>query len=239
MALGAIDRATIAARLRILAKNSGAVASDRARSTLSAMYAWAIGEGLCESNPVIGTNKSSEGKSRERVLSDAELVAIWKAAPNSDYGNIVKLLMLTGQRREEIGGLHWSEIDRDAKLIVLPAARTKNSRTHDVPLSDMALEVIDAIPQRVGRSLVFGRGRGGYSGWGLAKAKLDAASMVGGWRVHDLRRTTATRMADLAVQPHVIEAALNHVSGHKAGIAGVYNRSSYTAERRAALDLLG
>ena len=75
------------------------------------MFAWAIGEGLCEANPVDGTNKASEDKPRERVLSDAELAAIWKAAPDNDYGRIVRLLMLTAQRREEIGGLRWSEID--------------------------------------------------------------------------------------------------------------------------------
>ena len=103
MALASIDRAAVAARLRSIAKVSGAVAADRARSTLSAMFAWAIGEGLTEINPVNGTNKFSDNKPRERVLSDAELAAIWKAAPNSEYGRIVRLLMLTAQRRQEIG----------------------------------------------------------------------------------------------------------------------------------------
>jgi integrase len=238
MAIASIDRAAVAARLRIIAKDSGAVTADRARSTLSAMFAWAIGEGLCEVNPVTGTNKASDDKPRERLLSDAELAAIWKAAPESDYGRIVRLLMLTAQRREEIGALLWSEVDREAALISLPRERTKNHRSHDVPLSPMALAVLDAIPEREGRALVFGSGQGGYSGWSTSKGVLDeSARLAEPWTLHDLRRTAATRMADLGVAPHVIEAILNHVSGHKAGVAGIYNRSTYSAEKRVALEL--
>ncbi len=237
MAIASIDRATVAARLRIIAKGSGAVAADRARSTLSAMFVWAIGEGLCEVNPVSGTNKASDDKPRERLLSDAELAAIWKAAPESDYGRIVRLLMLTAQRREEIGSLSWSEIDREAALITLSGERTKNHRPHEVPLSTMALAVLDAVWEREGRALVFGGGSGGYSGWSSSKQALDESAKVTDWTLHDLRRTAATRMADLGVAPHVIEAILNHISGQKAGVAGIYNRSTYSAEKRAALEL--
>ncbi len=237
-AVSAIDRATVAACLHAIAKDSGAVTANRARSTLSAMFAWAIGEGICEINPVIGTNKKDEGGARERVLSDAELVAVWDASSDHDYGVIVKLLMLTAQRREEIGGMEWPEIDTQAQLISLPASRTKNSRPHDVPLSNAALALIEALPRRAGRSFVFGNGRTGFSAWSRPKKALDAAAgLAEGWTLHDLRRTAATRMADLGVLPHVIEAVLNHVSGHKAGVAGIYNRSTYAAEKRAALDL--
>ncbi len=173
MAASAIDRAAVAVHLKAIAKDSGAVTANRARSTLSAMFAWAIGEGLCEFNPVIGTNKKDEGGSRERVVTDAELAAIWNAAADNDYGNIIKLLMLTAQRRDEIGGLEWSEIDRQAKVISLPASRTKNSRPHDVPLSSAALTLIEALPRRAGRALVFGSGEGGYSGWSRSKELLD------------------------------------------------------------------
>jgi integrase len=162
---------------------------------------------------------------------------IWKAAPENDYGRIVKLLMLTAQRREEIGSLAWSEIDTARKLITLPPDRTKNSRPHDVPLSDSAMAVLESTPPRVGRPLMFGSGKGGYSGWSKSKEALDGAAKVAPWTLHDLRRTAATRMADIGVQPHVIEAVLNHVSGHKSGVAGIYNRSSYAVEKRAALDL--
>lgn len=239
LALSSISRATVATQLRTIAKDRGDVAADRARSTLSATFAWAIGEGLCESNPVVGTNKASEGKSRERVLSDGELVAIWKAAPANDYGRIVRLLMLTAQRRDEIGGAASSELKLKgtAPLLALPATRTKNSRPHDVPLSDSAVAVFEEQPRRAGRDLIFGEGEGGYSGWSRSKTALDVACKVKGWTLHDLRRTAATRMGDLGVQPHIIEAVLNHVSGHKGGVAGIYNRSAYTAEKRAALDL--
>jgi integrase len=176
---------------------------------------------------------------RERLLTDAELVAIWKAAPDSDYGRIVRLLMLTAQRRE-IGALRWPEIEgeEETALIALPGSRTKNHRQHDVPLSAPALVEIEACLKASGRDLVFGKGEGGYSGWSRSKEALDvAADLKQPWTLHDLRRTAATRMADLGVQPHVIEAILNHVSGHKAGVAGIYNRSTYAAEKRAALDL--
>ena len=241
LAVGAVSRSTVATRLREIAKGSGPVAANRARSTLSAMYAWAIGEGLCETNPVDGTNKADEGKSRDRVLSDAELAAIWNASTDTDYGRIVKLLMLTAQRRDEIASLRWTEIEgeTDPALIALPAERTKNSRAHDVPLSAAAMDVLASVVVRNGRDLMFGEGEGGYSGWSRSKERLDQklGKAVKPWTLHDLRRTVATRMVDIGVQPHVIEAVLNHVSGHKGGVAGIYNRSIYAAEKRAALDL--
>jgi integrase len=163
------------------------------------------------------------------------LVAVWNAAPEGDFGRIVKLLMLTGQRRDEIADLRWAEIVDD--MIALPAGRTKNSRAHEVPLSPQARLILNDQPQRVGRERVFGYGEGGFSGISRAKSKLDKASGVADWTLHDLRRTMATRMADLGVQPHIIEPVLNHVSGHKGGVAGIYNRSTYATEKRAALDL--
>jgi integrase len=238
LAIGKIDRATIAVELRAIAKKSGPVQADRARSTLSAMFRWCVGEGILEANPVVGTNKQSKAKSRDRVLTDDELVAVWTVAPASDFGRIVKLLMLTGQRRDEIASLRWDEVEDT--LIALPAKRTKNSRSHDVPLSPQAAAVLDEAPERVGRAYVFGQGEGSFSGFSKAKQAMDAtAGLSEPWTLHDLRRTMATRMADLGVQPHVIEAILNHVSGHKAGVAGIYNRSTYAAEKRAALDLWG
>ncbi len=240
MALGSIDRATVAVLLRTIATNNGPVAADRARSNLSAMFAWAIGEGLCDANPVDGTNKASENKLRERVLTDAELAAVWKVAPDNDYGRIIRLLMLTAQRRNEVGSLQWSEIDTRTKTITLSNSRTKNSREHSVPLSKDALAILLAIPHRAGRDFLFGQGRGAFSGWSKAKSMLDAklGDVVAHWTLHDLRRTGATRMADSGVQPHIIEAVLNHISGTRAGVAGVYNRAAYEPEKRAALDTL-
>jgi hypothetical protein len=125
-----VTRATVATRLGKIAVENGAVSADRARAALSSFFAWAIGEGLCDANPVVGTNKHFDGaKSRDRVLSDREIANIWHALPDTDYGAIVRLLILTGQRREEIGGLRWSEIDLEERVVGLPHARKMAGRT--------------------------------------------------------------------------------------------------------------
>jgi integrase len=237
--LDAIDRRAIAERLAEIEASSGPVARNRVRASLSGFFAWAIAEGLVEANPVMGTARADEGGSRDRVLSNDELRSIWRALPQDQFGDIVRLLILTGQRREEIGGLRWSEVDLERGLIVLPPARTKNSRQHEVPLSPMAVEILARQPRRKGRDLIFGLGAGGFSGWSDCKGALDErlGDKMQPWRLHDLRRTVATGMADrLGVLPHVVEAVLNHVSGHRAGVAGVYNRARYEAEMRQALE---
>ena len=142
----------------------------------------------------------------------------------------------------------WSEIDLSAAMWRIGAERTKNGLAHDVPLSAPAVAILSALNRREGRDLVFGAGGGPFQGWSNAKSALDkrvlsklrerdAKVEPKPWRLHDIRRTVATRMADLGVLPHVVEAVLNHVSGHKAGVAGIYNRASYAAEKRAALKL--
>jgi integrase len=237
LALASITRADVATTARAIAKGSGPVAADRARSALSSFFSWAMGEGLCQHNPVVGTNKAAPAVSRDRVLSDAETIAVWNAANAGDFGKIVRLLFLTGCRRAEIGGLRPSEIALGDSLIALPGSRTKNGLPHDVPLSGLAKGILESIP-REARTHVFGRRDTGFSGWGKAKAELDAAlpKINQPWTLHDIRRTVATRMGDLGVQPHVVEAALNHISGHKKGVAGTYNRSTYAEEKRAALN---
>jgi integrase len=233
-----VERAEVATGLRRIATESGGVSANRAQAALSGMYTWAMREGLCEANPTIATNQQADEEPRERVLTDSELATIWNALPDSDYGRIVKLLILTGQRREEIGGLRWSEVDSDKRLISLPKERTKNKRQHDIPLSDSAIDVLSECRHR-DSDFVFGR-RNGFGGFGVAKRALDQAIMpaLAPWRLHDIRRTVATAMADkLGVQPHVIEAVLNHVSGHKAGVAGIYNKAVYAKEKREALTL--
>jgi integrase len=244
-----VTRSDVAAQLGRIAKDSGPFASNRARAALSAFFSWAIGEGLVDATPVLGTNKATKEISRERVLSGEELAAIWNEAGGGDYGAIVRLLILMGQRREEVGGMLWSEIDLDKRVWRIDAERTKNGLAHEVPLSSPAVEILRKR-ERSGRALVFGGGDGPFQGWSNAKSALDrrvltklgetgADGALKPWRLHDIRRTVATRMADLGVQPHVIEAVLNHISGHKAGVAGVYNRATYAAEKRQALDMWG
>ena len=187
---------------------------------------------------MLNTNKFDVGGSRERVLSDGELRSLWTATGGDDqYSQILRLLLLTGCRRDEIGSVRWSEVDLEKALISLPGERTKNSRAFDVPLAPAALSILEAQPRKPDRDFVFGRGRGGYRGWARSKATLDSRVKIEPrWTLHDLRRTLSTVMHErLGVQPHVVEAVLGHVSGHKAGVAGVYNRAAYLAEKTVAL----
>src|SRR5262249_39359716 len=152
-------------------EESGEPTSNRLRSTLCSLFGWVIKEGirLPEGNVASYTNKHAE-KSRDRVLTDAELKTVWKNCPDSDFGAIIKLLVLTGQRANEIGGLRWDEVHDEQ--IVLPSERTKNKRAHIVPLSDPARAILD--PFRADRRYVFGRvDSTGFDGWGYAKRTLD------------------------------------------------------------------
>jgi len=246
-----LRRRQVAARLAEIEAQRGTVAAARARAALSAMFNWAIREGLdIPANPVLGTNRPAEPKSRSRVLTDSELTKSWHACRDDDYGRIIKLLMLTAQRRDEVGGMRWTEVDCAKGTWTIPGTRTKNHREHIVPLPASALAIIDASSRRSDRDYVLGDGprrngdnHRGFSGWSKAKAALDRRIIEGRgkadqleWRLHDLRRTGATVMVDrLGVLPHVVEAILNHVSGHRAGVAGVYNRAKYEVEMGEAL----
>jgi integrase len=244
-----ITRRHISARVGELITSNGTVAAARARTALSSMFNWAIREGLdIPANPVQGTNRPPEPGSRERVLTETELSTIWQASGNDDYGRIVRFLLLTAQRREEVGSMRWSELDVISGLWRLPSERTKNHREHILPLVPAAMALLPA--REKGQSFVFGDGprrsgdpHRGFSGWSKSKKAIDArvAEALGKpiphWTIHDLRRSASTHMADtLGVFPHIIEAILNHVSGHRAGVAGVYNRARYTNEMREALE---
>jgi integrase len=226
--LAKIDRRTIAQVLAGVERTAGPIACNRVRGTLSAFFAWLVREGLLDTNPVVGTGKANEGPSRDRVLMQTELAEVWRAATGT-FGDIIHLLLLTGQRRNEIGFLRWSEIDFDRGTIVFPPERTKNKLKHELPLASQALAILQKRQRQ--RDHVFRE-----FNWYRGKAALDARLKgVAPWRLHDLRRTAATGMAELGVQPHIIEAVLNHVSGHKAGVAGIYNRARYEGEMRDAL----
>ncbi|MGH6672344.1 MAG: tyrosine-type recombinase/integrase [Xanthobacteraceae bacterium] len=256
--LGKIARSDIAAVITSVTKNSGQVTANRVRTSLSGFFTWAMEQGTVDTNPVIGTARHKE-QSRDRVLTPAELRAIWNALGSDDFGTIIKLLALTGQRAAEIAGLRWSEIHDGA--IVLPGDRTKNHRPHIVPLSDAAAAIVAEQPKRINRDLIFGRGVNPFSGWSNCKERLDARiaeakAQIPHWTPHDLRRTFATysggglpehqlkklpprereAASGLEIEPHVIEAVLNHVSGHKSGVAGIYNRSTYARDKKVALD---
>jgi integrase len=240
-----ITRAQVAAGLQDIIKERGPIAAARARDALSAMFGWAMREGLCEANPVVATNDPGRGRpSRDRVLTMAELAAIWRASGDDDFGRIVRLLMLTGCRRSEIGGLKWDEIDFDRGTLTISAARAKNGRSLTLTLPRVAIDLLRTVPRREGHE-VFGSGADGFTSWSFATDALnDRIAAAEGkplpaWTLHDLRRSVATHLADdeIGIQPHIIEALLNHVSGHKRGVAGIYNRALYEREIASALAL--
>jgi integrase len=232
-----LDRRAIAARLSAIETANGASVRNRVRASLSTLFRWCIHEGWLDLNPVTATAKAADSPSRDRVLADAEIKALWGALRDDQFGAVFKLLLLTAQRRTEIGNLRWDEIDFDRALIVLPPERTKNKRRHEIPLSVSALAILQAQPRISGRDFVFGfGGRAGFANWDAAKQDLSArAKLAAPWRLHDLRRTAATRMIDLGVLPHIVEAVLNHYDGHRSGVAQIYNRSEYGPQKADAL----
>jgi integrase len=241
-----IDRRTIAVLLGQVETASGAITRNRLRSSLSSFWAWAIAEGLAEQSPVTGTAKADEGNSRDRVLTQDELRKLWRNLCEDKFSDIVRLLLLTGQRRGEISALAWPEVDLARGMIILAPARTKNGRLHELPLSTQALAIIERQPRRNSSEFLFSD-KQGYKDWDTAKTKLDQRIGIAPWRLHDLRRTCATQLGELGINPWIIEAVLNHYSkstlgnvelpGHRSGVAGVYQRAKYSDEMRRALQL--
>jgi integrase len=240
-----INRRTIALRVAEIATESGAIAANRARASLSGLFSWMVGEGIVEHNAVIGTNKATEEKPRDRVLTDAELGAIWSACGDDPFGRIVKVLMLTGQRRSEVGGMRWDELDLEQGLWTMEGERSKNDKRHVVPLVPEVVGILEQAPRRGRREgaedHVFGGGVAGFNGWAAAKTALDArineatGKPIADWTLHDLRRTMKTVMSDkLDVRSEVSEALLNHA---KRGLEAVYNNAQYLRQKREALEL--
>jgi integrase len=223
-----------------IAAENGRATADRARTSLATFFAWCMERDFIDSNPAMGIKRRASSKPRERVLTEQEIAAIWNATGGfTDYDNIVRLLLLTGQRRDEIGALVWDEINLDQRQIELQGLRTKNHRDHTVPLSEPALLIIQSVHQRKGRDYLFGIGTGPFSGWSKSKQRLDErlGDQVAPWILHDLRRTFATIASDHDFAPvHAIEMALNHWSGTKSGIVAVYNKAKYDRERRQLMD---
>ena len=235
-----ITRRMIEQRVGELEHANGVYAARSARSSLNGFFAWAVKAGYLETNPVIHTNTPIVGPARERVLSDDELRRIWLALSDNLHGKIVKLLILTGARRTEIGGLASAEIDFERALISLAAQRTKNRRPHLIPLSPPALAILrSCTPQG---PLLFTQKATTFREWHAYKVKLDRRLANDGgetmphWTYHDFRRSISTALHErFNVQPHIVEAILGHVSGYKTGVAATYNKATYLDERRRAL----
>jgi integrase len=233
-----ITQADVAARLSAITRQHSANTSAAARRQVAAMFRWSMQEGIVQLNPVFGTRPPARPQERERVLAGAELAAVWNAAnSDDDFDRVVRLLILTGARREEVGGLRWSELDLETGTWALPAERAKNDHAHTITLPAAALDIIATVPNRGRNHLFGGHPIRGFTSWHRSKVVFDKrlGASVRPWRLHDLRRSVATGMIDISVEPHVVEAVLNHQSGHRSGVAGIYNRSTYAPQIKTAL----
>jgi integrase len=217
------------------------IAANRVLAAVRKLFNWAASRDIITASPCAGVKPLSPEQSRDRVLSDPELCDVWRAADQlgGPFGALVKLLILTGQRRDEVAGMRWEEVNLNTHLWLLPAARTKNKRAHEVPLSSTAVAVVRSLPRLGDTYILTSIGDAPVSGYSKAKTKLDTLMPKGipPWRLHDLRRTVASGMAKLGVNLPVIEKVLNHVSGSFSGVAGVYQRHSFEDEKRAALEV--
>jgi integrase len=225
-----------------LVRRSKRPTEARARAmmrTLSKMFGWLVAKRRLQANPCDGVARPQPPRARDRVLTNAEVVKFWRAAESmrKEFGVLLQLLLLTGCRLSEVAEMRRDELrDEGAGVMwVIPGTRTKNKREHIVPLPPMACELLASVPMTDGYVFTTD-GAHPVSGWSKIKRRLDAAMKVPAWRLHDLRRTAATGMAGLGIAPHIVEAVLNHISGARAGVAGVYNRAAYAAEKKMALE---
>lgn len=216
--------------------------ANRILSHVRKLFNWCIERDILDKSPVVGLKPPTKEVSRQRALNDDEVAGLLRACRNDLYPfrQYAPMLLATAQRKMEVAQMRWSEIDFAAKAWVIPADRAKNGKEHVVPLSAFALGILSDTPRFVDCDLVFTTTRttpiGGFS---RALRRLSRESGTSDWRWHDLRRTAATGMAKEQVAPHVVEKILNHVTGVISGVAAIYNRHGYDADKRDALEAWG
>jgi integrase len=237
--ISSITRSDVRDLLDRLIAGGAPITANRTFSQVRKFFNWAAEREIVTASPCAGLRPPTTETARDRVLTDQELRQVWQAAGTmgGPFCAMVRLLILTGQRRGEIAGLMWSEIDLEKQLICLPRERVKNNRAHDVPLDAQAASLIQAMP-RINDRFVFALNSGGpINGFSKNKTQLDALlpAKMPPWTLHDIRRTVASGMARLGVSLVVIEKVLNHVSGSLAGVVGIYQRHEFADEKRAAL----
>lgn len=247
LAVTDVSRALVAVKLKEVLKNSGARSMGLARAHVRKYYNWMIGEGLCDDNPVKGTNEEGDSERRDRVLSPDELVAIWNASGDDDYGTIIKLLILLPLRLEGIGQLNRkTELflaegndPLKTRLLDLPARVNKNGERFLMPLSRRAEAILRSVEPRKGSDFMFGSGARGFTSWSYCKAKLDAklGPDFEPWIHHDFRRSFETLGKDKCRIPWATtDVCLHHVGEHKKGVKRSYNYSDYLDEKRDAME---
>jgi integrase len=234
-----IRRRDVINLVETVAVDRGPAAAERLVRVLSKFFGWLLTRDIIEASPCSGVSAIlARPKPRQRILSDAELGALLKAA-SSDHPSdqAIWLLALTGARRCEIGGMKWSELDRETRDWTLPEERSKNHQQHVVPLPMQAWAIIDARPRIVGSDFVFANGHRPLAGWDQLKKGLSERAGLAeeSWRLHDLRRTVASGLQRFKVRTEVIERALNHRSGSFRGIVGIYQTDQLKPEVRTAL----
>jgi integrase len=226
------------------------VTANRLRAYLNTLFNWAKGRDIIQANPLDGIKPPAPEKARDRVLTPYEIRLFWQATAGMEYPfrPLYRVLVLTGQRLREVAEMTWQEVDGDTWT--LPGSRSKNGDEHVVPLSPEVVAILEALP-RIGRFIFTTTGKSPVSGFTRAKERVDRLMIetanrtltasadpvaIPPFTIHDLRRTAATGMAGLRFPPHVVEAVLNHRSGTRRGVAGVYNRFNYAEEKRAAIE---
>jgi integrase len=249
-----INRRDLLDVLDRISDRSSPLRANRHLALIRKLFNWCLERGILETSPAANIKPPGREVSRDRVLSDDEIRSVWSCsdAVGHPFGPIFKLLLVTAQRREEVGRMRWADLDMGKGIWTIPRERSKNDVANEVPLSPLALAIIKELPRFEGEDLVFPASNGSgqpASGYSKAKLRLDrliAARRISDelpampeWWVHDLRRTAASGMARLSVPPHVIERVLNHISGSQAGVAGIYNRYGYLPEKRKALEAWG
>lgn len=242
-AIDKITRTDIRNLLDKIVDRGASIHANRVLAYLRRLFNWAVDREIIEKSPAFGIKPPVSERSRDRTLSTIELTAVWQAMVNMSgpFGPCFQMLLLTGQRRSEVAGMRWSEIDLDKGEWTIPGGRAKNGKAHIVHLSKEAKDILSALHRLEGSDLVFTTtGSTPISGFSKAKAELDKLSTVVGWTIHDLRRTFATiTTGDLGIEPAVVDKILNHSSGVVTGVAAVYQRHAYLDQRRKAMERWG
>jgi integrase len=239
--IAAIARADVRRMLDDV-EERGASAANHLLAMLKTFFGWVVSEEYIgrDQNPTTDLKPPTKDVARDRILTDDEIVAFWAASEKIGwpYGAVFKLLLLTAQRRNEVGHMTWDEIDLGNAVWTIPKERSKNGNAHIVQLSDCVVEVIKSVPRINGSRYVFTTaGTTPVQGWSAAKASLDKQMGEGeSFTLHDLRRTAASGMAQLGIPPQVVDKILNHTGGTISGVAAIYNRHQYADERKTALE---